>query len=573
MRSDRASGPLRRVLAALVLLAAAAGPSLAQEHVFVTTPGDPPPGPTTCSLRQALSGAGGGCVRSHSNSPWHRVVEMAPWLANHHLVLEQGQLEVVTDAYPGQVGLLILQGHGLVIDAAGKSRAMKIIGNAAHLGSAFVMEDVTVTGGVATGFVPGMADENGAGGGILKIGNSDLILKRSRVHGNRANFGGGIAANGSSLVPYAGRFIHLYDSAIADNVAEGGTAPYVQGRGGGLNLSNTCLLSVRSTISGNHALTYGGGIYAEASASHCTFSNVYKPISLQLHQSTVSGNTTAAVHPEDYESGGAGILTFVPLMSYGSTITGNDGANLPAVIMYPGFGAATFVNTILSGNTVRGPHPEMTYPSPDLWFGSGSAAHSVIGTLSGLSGPGNVATDAPGLGPLADHGGFARTHLPSAASAVLGIGREAECSTLLYDHVVEYESFYQLTDQRRVARPGQQCDAGAVQRRRGAFVITAQVTGSGRVDATPIPGGVGSSGGISNCTAAGGTSCGATFVDENDASTLRFVATPAAGWQLEGWSGDCSPEVDGHASLIVDQDRTCAATFETIPSLFGDGFE
>jgi len=63
-------------------------------------------------------------------------------------------------------------------------------------------------------------------------------------------------------------------------------------------------------------------------------------------------------------------------------------------------------------------------------------------------------TGAAQLGPLADNGGPAPTHLPGAASALLDAGVAARCAQI---------------DQRGVARPqGDGCDVGAVERETGA---------------------------------------------------------------------------------------------------------
>ena len=77
-----------------------------------------------------------------------------------------------------------------------------------------------------------------------------------------------------------------------------------------------------------------------------------------------------------------------------------------------------------------------------------------------------------------------------------------------------------------------------------------------------MPSGAGSSGGIVNCTSAGGAGCSATFAGENDISTLTFSATSATCWHLAGWSGDCAAwQINAGAWFVVDSARICNASF------------
>ena len=568
--------PVPNALASALVLALAGTPLPAlAHHILVTSGGDPDPAtPTTCSLRQALlsarnpSLAVGGCVLGESGSASVHVVEAAPWMAGQTITLERGELEVFKPLADPTV--LTVRGHGMVIDADGASRVMRVhdateFPNGSR--SRFTLEDVTLTGGVALGTGP----VDGQGGGLFMFAQTVLTLNRVEVTGNRARSGGGISVYGhrAGTTTEFNPHFRLVDSVVSGNEAVGGESEFdPPGSGGGVYVRDVCAEVVRTTISGNHA-GYGAGIsaYRFDEDFFCTVLG-FDERRLALYRSTVSGNTAPV--PDGWYQGSAAIYSaFMPVTLNGTTITANHGGNTPAILM---LGSLTIVNSIVSANTRH--DPGVDYPSPDIGFskGGGTSARSVLGAAAlgmfgGAGNPGNVFTDSPGLGPLADNGGFNATHLPSVTSPALELGREPECTTR---PAIEG----MVTDQRRVAQPvGANCDAGSVERRQGSFTVSGIVVGSGRLDATPTPTGAGSSGGITNCTSTGGA-CVATFVGENDASSLRIVATPSPGWELAGWTGDCLPTpVVGEAFLSIDANRTCTATFALPDRIYRNGFE
>ncbi|HRG17331.1 MAG TPA: choice-of-anchor Q domain-containing protein [Pseudomonadota bacterium] len=570
-------------LAVVLLFMAAIVPSHAQVpnrvRILITTPGDPDPaGTTTCSLRQALSTASpsgavfGNCVREPSSNPYSFLVEMATGLENPQITLQYGQLEAM---FPfNQPYHVTVRGRGLVVDASGASRVLRVYDTSVSTVGAglLTLEDMTLKGGVASG---NEHEAEAQGGGILMVGGTWLTLRRVTITDNQAVHGGGVSlVGGFDGTALGSPVLRVYDSTFSDNEAIGNAAALQAGRGGGLAVFDLCAAVVRTTFHGNRA-GYGGAILATNAypAHYCAPSANLIPNGFGLYQSTLSGNVTPSFDGT-FDYGVAAIEAEGPLRLEGTTVTANHGAKFPA-IRFSGPGDMEIVNSIVSGNLMDDLAYE--FSSPDVGAVDGttrSAANSVLGTATQgqIGGAGNVWSDTPGLGALFDNGGFTLTHFPSATSPAIALGREPECSTLAQND--GWIVGDQVVDQRHVTRPqGAACEAGAVERRQGSFVISANVVGSGRVDATLVPTGAGSSGGISNCSAAGGTGCTATFIDENNASTLKFIATPSPGWWLEGWSGDCvASTVDASAWLSVDGARNCTATFSS-NQLFVDGFE
>jgi alpha-tubulin suppressor-like RCC1 family protein/PKD repeat protein len=82
------------------------------------------------------------------------------------------------------------------------------------------------------------------------------------------------------------------------------------------------------------------------------------------------------------------------------------------------------------------------------------------------------------------------------------------------------------------------------------FTLGVTVSGAGRVTSDPA-----------------GLDCGATCSYAPRAGTAILRAEPALGWQLDGWGGDCTG-AGLQATVTMDADRACTATFSRIPGLF-----
>jgi hypothetical protein len=308
-------------------------------------------------------------------------------------------------------------------------------------GDAVAISGLTVTGGRA-----------GTGAGIYSNGAS-LTLSGMTVTANTATSigGGGIASqNGGTL--------DIVSSTISGNMAP-------SGRGAGVYTENGSgtVASIRSsTISGNTADDWGGGVYFDYGAQET------------VENSTIYGNTSV-------NEAGGGLYHFGAydgdpgLTVTGSTITHNSAARGGGIACYGATGGAgthqltepTLRNTIVSGNSATG-----SYGGPDLSCGYSNtpdnagtitAAFSLIGSVGpatnlNQTGP-NLLGQDPQLGPLASNGGPTSTQLPSASSPALDRG----------------SAFGLNSDQRGVLRPidfpaipnaagGDGSDIGAVER-------------------------------------------------------------------------------------------------------------
>jgi CSLREA domain-containing protein len=296
-------------------------------------------------------------------------------------------------------------------------------------------------------------------------GNTAIFNKGAAVEGDDVVVRDNNAVVGAALWNEYGRVI-LRDSTIAGNVAYAG--------GGIFNAPLGSVYLERSTVSGNKAdLTSGGGILSSGIVS--------------LVNSTVSGNLARL--------GGGGIQSRGYLSLNFSTVTDNS-ANFDLSKNFDpeavGGGIANVVggrvdmaNSILAGNRdgrdsgLPAP-PELVSPDCfDVGIASGanirnflSVRDNVVGVLnanclaadldpsvSGLPhdhvGTAAAPLDA-GLDPLADNGGFTRTHALMPGSPA--IDADVDASTPSFN--------CPATDQRSFRRPGDnpgdtRCDVGA----------------------------------------------------------------------------------------------------------------
>jgi hypothetical protein len=239
-------------------------------------------------------------------------------------------------------------------------------GNLCVLGGTLILERSTLAQGQA----------NSGGGLYLQALTGDSTISSSTISGNQGDtLGGGIAMAGSPGVT-----VTIDSSTIAGNTAGlSGSGPG-NGFGGGVYLSNGNLQIVNSTISGNLATGWGGGISAGGS--------------LLLRLTTVTGNTA--------NMDGGSILVYPSLVELDHAIVANGTPEDLAPV--PGLGRGSPLTVTANYSLVEAPGA----PGGVLLVG----AHNLIGV-------------DPLLGPLANNGGPTLTHLPLPGSPVIDAGDPA----------------------------------------------------------------------------------------------------------------------------------------------------
>lgn len=232
-------------------------------------------------------------------------------------------------------------------------------------------------------------------------GLASIEVTNSLITGNRSsNHGGGGALGNSSAPPGQTMTAHFENVTISDNHDS-------NGMGGGLSVwANATVVLDDSTVSGNSAYRYGGGVYTEAI--------------VELHNTSVISNSAPT---------GAGVML-------NSTIYHVNRLSL--------------TNSVIAYNV----------SSAGLGDCAGALQANVYNyiqkVVGGICSAAGVMTGGdPQLGPLQDNGGLTPTHLPDANSLLVNAGDPNGCFGLGV-----------LTlDQRGQPRPsgGGRCDLGAVE--------------------------------------------------------------------------------------------------------------
>ncbi len=260
-------------------------------------------------------------------------------------------------------------------------------------------------------------DRNNAtadGGGIYSFNgwpSATLTINRSVISNNViTGSGGGVATVNTNAT--------IRDSVIRDNW-NGSVASTVLGGGifhSGPGFPAQNLAIINSTISNNHVIGDGGGIYNLGGT-------------VTLTNSTVSANSAGGSLGGGFfvAAQALGVLNNVTVAFNSASVGGN---------LYVESGAtATLENSIVSANTAGG----------DCVVGAGG---TLIAVGNNLDSDGNCSASItvldPLLGALADNDGPGYTHALLAGSPA--IDGAASCLA---------------TDQRSYARPGSNCDLGA----------------------------------------------------------------------------------------------------------------
>lgn len=380
------------------------------------------------------------------------------------ITLTTGQLYIVDS--------VDIQGPGaaaLTVSGNNASRVFYLYNGSATLD--VIISGLTITGGSAN-----------IGAGVVNF-DENLTLDQVTITGNTSTGdGAGLWADGFNMN------LTIRDSTISGNASgDDGGGIYVEDTGG-------LLLIQRTTITGNDAAGSGGGIY------------FYDPDNdVTVEDSTISGNSAGGAGGGIYlYSPDAGLFTI-----RGTTVSGNDAQAGGGLFLYsPDHGGSIENSTIsgnqattgsgggiylynlynfalhhvtVSGNSASGTGGGIFVESGDLPVDNSIVANNTAGTNNDLDdgaeasfdlsfsliedpgtanvtdSGGNVFTQDPQLGPLADNGGPTETHLPVFASPVINAGNSAF-----------------TVDQRGLARPvGAAVDMGSVEVNPGTIQLTA----------------------------------------------------------------------------------------------------
>lgn len=401
---------LLRPLCQAVALALAAGGAHAAT-ISVTDGGDAGTA-TTCTLRQAIDSANNDAATGSSCAAGSGAdaIAFAPALANSTITLLSGQLLIDSN--------VTLSGSGQTISGNNAYRVMAINNNGNAVASVNI-SDLALTNGYYASPGAGLAiSASGGGGGAPTSRPQRTNALAPAATGPNVTLDRIVISNNTSNVQAGGLFIGNATVAINQSTVSGNTlnASGNYGAGGIYVTGGSSVTITDSTISGNRASgnfnELDGGIYVYVS-------------NLSLTNSTITGNSASGRN----DLAGALSLDTGGVAIYDSTVTGNsaNGANaISGGVLLGVFGKPSplnVTNSILTGNTEVG-NPGSRADFINFNSSNVIAQSNLLGTaMSGLyTGNGNVFSDAPGLGALADNGGPTLTMKPQPGSPTLGAG-------------------------------------------------------------------------------------------------------------------------------------------------------
>jgi hypothetical protein len=440
-------------------LALAVALVLAAGHASATTltvdSNDDSPISTSCNLRTAIAAISAGTIVGSCSATGafgtNDTIVFANTLVNTTVTLTLGQLPINK--------AVSIVGSGQTINANGGSPIFYVAS------AALTASHVTLTGGYIGSDGGAIYARNGAvtlrnatitnssskgnGGGIFAY-KTNVALYSSTVSNNLASrYAGGIEVNAGSL--------KLSDSTVSGNSGAKVGAIYITNGG-------TATLT-RSTIDNNVAscnVTHCNGNATNCKRDHCTggiygntgsvtlvgctvsnnaaagiYSNAvsggayFWDTNANLVNSTISGNSAAGVvlvaggSSESHHSGFAGSgLALINATVSANNATGFSAKYTVGGLLVGGYesGTSTLANTIASSNFAT--VPPSAAANSDLIGSAVTAQFSLLGsTLSAMyPGNGNVFSDAPGLGPLANNKGPTLTMALLSVSPALRAG-------------------------------------------------------------------------------------------------------------------------------------------------------
>ena len=356
------------------------------------------------SLAEPYAEGGGIYVRASSLTVIESLLiantaDMGAGIYGHSSIISVQQSQVISNSaayYGGGIGGFF--GSVTTID-----RSMITSNTSGMFGGGF-------SGQYATALASTIADNSAQyGGGFYSMGGH-ITITQSILSGNVATQnGGGIFTSGFSM---------NWSSVVIDGSQIVGNSG---GFGGGIQGGGFSSVKISSSVISNNSALYGGGIGVSGGA-------------LTVRNSTLSSNMAN-------EGGGIRNSDGAVTLSY-STLSGNSASDGGSIYNQ---GVMTATTSIIAGD------------------GSTSCSGSIISqgyniandSSCNLTGPGDMNSTDPQLGPLQDNGGPTLTHMPLPGSLAIDAGDPLNCP---------------LTDQRGAPRPYDGngdglavCDIGSVE--------------------------------------------------------------------------------------------------------------
>ena len=317
-----------------------------------------------CSLREAVTAA-------NSTADNDTIAFSTLFNTTQTIVLGLGEIVIANN------GSLTINGPGanlLTVDGNNASRVISISDDAI-----VNIDSMRLTRGNGAG-----ALNNGSGGALSNNGGTTTLTNMIIT--------GSTATNGGGLRNVTGGILTIISSEITNNTTTGS--------GGGMqNVANTFVTIINTTFTGNvanSAATGGGAIQANGT--------------LNIVNSTFSGNSAPTADGGGIYYNGQG------LTMNNVTIANNSATDGGGLYKSTTTNNASIRNTIIAGNTAPA--------NPDVRGNFISLGNNLIGSVGSSTGwiSSDLLNSPAFLAPLANNGGFTRTHALQANSPAINAG-------------------------------------------------------------------------------------------------------------------------------------------------------
>jgi len=285
------------------------------------------------------------------------------------------------------------------------------------------------------------------GGGMLNSNVSSPTLTNVAFSNNSAAKGGGmyndnssptltnVTFSGNPAVTTGGGMYNISSSnPTLTNVTFSGNSA---NDGGGMSNFNSSPNLTNVTFSGNTVVNNGGGMYNNTNSSP------------SLTNLTFSGNSSSG----GYGGGMSNYNNSNPTLM-NVTFSGNNADNNRRGGMFNESSSPTLKNTIIADSTGGDCANNLSILNAASSNNLIEDAANACGLTNGVNG--NIIGFDPKLGPLADNGGFTKTHALLAGSLAINAGTNTGCPA---------------TDQSGMNRSDGSCDIGAYEYR-GPYVVS-----------------------------------------------------------------------------------------------------
>jgi hypothetical protein len=402
-----------------------------------------------------------------------------------------------------------VDGNSASTGAAGNTTMNSSEGGGIDTYDPMVLSDSTVDGNSATGAANAEDDCAISGGAGIFAGTVGFDMSGTTVSGNHLSDGAGAGVVvwdpdtysedqpnlGDEDTDYVSGDV-LSDDVVSNNDSASTYAyktnmdPFDFGSGGGVYAQDGEISISDTTIEGNHATTWDGGLWVTddtwANVKDTTIAGnsayqgggillTYDSVLAAVNSTIADNSSTGATHSDTdtgYGPAGGGIYSadysLVHLVY--DTIAGNTSATTGGGLFEGPVqdgcceeqGNSTAVGTIIAGNTAGGLEQDCSSSTTDEHLNRltlTDAGWNISGDNScNLNSPTDQTTVTADLSPLGTSGGPTQTMMPYVDSPAIDAGNGPACP---------------LTDQRGAARPSGACDAGAVQAPTGYYVAGA----------------------------------------------------------------------------------------------------